>query len=59
MKKLICVSKGVRTMRKALLVILIGMALAINVYGFVKGFMVEEVEQIDHIKETTMTVYME
>lgn len=46
-------------MRKFLLVTLIGMALAINVYGFVKDFMVEEVDEINHIEETTMTVYME
>jgi hypothetical protein len=45
--------------RKFLLVTLIGMALAMNVYGFVKGFMVEEVEEINHIEETTTTVYME
>ena len=46
-------------MRKILLVTLIGMALAINIYGFVNQFMVEEVEEIDHIEETTVTVYME
>ena len=46
-------------MRKFLLVVLIGMAVAINLYGFVNEFMVEEVEEIDHIEETTMTVYVE
>lgn len=46
-------------MRKLLVVALIGMALSINVYGFVKDFMVEEVKEIDHISETTITVYME
>lgn len=46
-------------MKKFLLVLLIGMALAINLYGFVKGFMAEDVKEIDHIKETTITVYME
>lgn len=46
-------------MRKFLLVILVGMVLAINIYGFVKGFMVEKVKEIDHISETTMTVYVE
>ena len=46
-------------MKKFLLVLLIGMVLVINLYGFVKGFMVEEVNEIDHIKETTITVYME
>lgn len=46
-------------MRKFLLVTLIGMALAIYLYGIVNNFMVEEVKPIDHIKETTVTVYME
>ena len=46
-------------MRKFLLVTLIGMALAINVYGIVQDLMVEEVKEIDHISETTVTVYME
>ena len=46
-------------MRKFLLVVLIGMALAINLYGIVNKFMVEDVKEIDHIKETTITVYME
>ena len=46
-------------MKKLLLVVLIGMVLAIDVYGFVNGFMIEEVEEINHIEETTTTVYME
>lgn len=46
-------------MRKILLVVLIGMVLAINLYGIVNKFMVEDVKEIDHIKETTITVYME
>lgn len=46
-------------MKKFLLVVLIGMVLVMNLYGIVNKFMVEEVEEIDHIKETTMTVYME
>lgn len=46
-------------MRKFLLVVLIGMVLAINLYGIVNKFMVEDVKEIDHIKETTITVYME
>lgn len=46
-------------MKKFLLVTLIGMVLAINVYGIVKELMVEEVKEVDHIKETTVTVYME
>ena len=51
--------KGVFTVKKLLLVTLIGMALAINVYGIIKGFMVDEVKEIDHIEETTITVYVE
>ena len=46
-------------MKKFLLVILIGMVLAMNLYGIVNKIMTEEVEEIDHIKETTVTVYME
>ena len=46
-------------MKKFLLVVLIGMVLAINLYGFVNDIMSEEVKEIDHIKETTITVYME
>ena len=46
-------------MKKLLLVVLIGMVLAIDVYGFVNKFMIEEVEEINHIEETTTTVYME
>ena len=46
-------------MRKFLLVTLIGMALAIYLYGIVSKLMIEEVKEIDHIKETTTTVYME
>lgn len=46
-------------MKKFLLVVLIGMALAIYLYGIVNKFMTEEVKPIDHIEETTITVYME
>lgn len=46
-------------MKKFLLVLLVGMVLAMNLYGFVNKFMTEEVEEIDHIEETTVTVYME
>lgn len=46
-------------MKKFLLVLLIGMVLAMNLYGIVKEFMIEEVNEIDHIKETTTIVYME
>ena len=46
-------------MKKLLLVVLIGMVLVIDVYGIVNEFMIEEVEEINHIEETTTTVYME
>ena len=46
-------------MKKFLLVVLVGMAVVINIYGFVNELMVEEIERNDHISETTTTVYME
>lgn len=46
-------------MKKFLLVTMIGMALAMNLYGIINQIMTEEVEEIDHIKETTITVYTE
>ena len=46
-------------MKKFLLVLMVGMVLVMNLYGIVNKFMVEEVEEIDHIEETTVTVYME
>lgn len=46
-------------MKKFLLVTMIGLVLAMNLYGFVNQFMDDEVKEIDHIKETTVTVYME
>ena len=46
-------------MKKFLLVVFISMALAINLYGIVNKFMTEPVEEIDHIEETTIMVYME
>ncbi len=46
-------------MKKFLLVVLMGMVLAMNLYGIVNKFMTEEVKEIDHIKETTITVYTE
>ena len=46
-------------MKKFLLVLLIGMVLAIDLYAFVKWIMVDNVEEVDHIKETTITVYVE
>ena len=46
-------------MKKFLLVTLIGMVLAIDIYGVVNDFIVGEVEPVNHIEETTTTVYME
>ena len=46
-------------MKKFLLVTLIGMVLAMDIYGIVDQFMVEDVQETDHIAETTTTVYME
>lgn len=46
-------------MRKFLLVTLMGMALAIYLYGIVNDFMDEEAKTINHIEETTTIVYME
>ena len=46
-------------MKKFLLVIMIGMVLTMNLYGIVNHFMKDEVKEVDHIKETTVTVYME
>lgn len=46
-------------MKKFLLVTMIGLVLAMDIYGFVNQFVVEDVKEIDHVKETTVTVYME
>lgn len=46
-------------MKKFLLVTMMGLVLAMNLYGIINQFMVEEVGEVDHIKETTVTVYME
>ena len=46
-------------MRKFLLVTLIGMVLAIDIYGIVNDYMVNEIEEVNHVEETTTTVYME
>lgn len=46
-------------MKKFLLVIFIGMVLAINLYGIVNKLMVDEIEEVDHISETTTMVYVE
>lgn len=46
-------------MKKFLLVTMIGLVLAMNLYGIVNQFMKDEAKEVDHIKETTVTVYME
>ena len=46
-------------MKKFILVVFIGLVLAINLYGIVNKLMIDEVKEVDHIKETTITVYME
>ena len=46
-------------MKKFLLVVLIWMVLALDVFGIVKQFTVDEIEEIDHIEETTTIVYTE
>jgi hypothetical protein len=46
-------------MKKIILVVFIGLVLAINLYGIVNKFMKDEVKEVDHIKETTIAVYME
>ena len=46
-------------MKKFILVVFIGAVLAMDLYGIVNELMVEEVEPIDHIEETTVTVYTE
>lgn len=46
-------------MKKFLLVTLIGMVLAIDVYGIINEYVNSSVKEIDHIEETTITVYTE
>lgn len=46
-------------MKKFILVVFVGIVLAINLYGIVNRLMTENVKEIDHIKETTIIVYME
>lgn len=45
-------------MKKLVLVIFIGIVLAMDLYGIVNDIMNDKME-VDHIKETTVTVYME
>jgi hypothetical protein len=46
-------------MKKFLLVIMIGLVLAMDLCGIVKDVMEDDVKEIDHIAETTITVHME
>lgn len=46
-------------MKKFLLVTMIGLVLSMNLYGFVNHIVKDEVKEVDHIEETTVTVYME
>ena len=46
-------------MKKFLLVIMMGLVLAMNIYGIANQIMNDEVKEVDHIEETTVTVYME
>ena len=46
-------------MKKFLLVTMIGLVLAMDLYGIVNQLMKDEVKEIDHIAESTITVYME
>ena len=46
-------------MKKFLLVTMIGLVLAMDLYGIINRFMTDEIEEIDHIEETTISVYVE
>lgn len=46
-------------MKKFILVVFIGLVLVMNLYGIVNKIMVEYSKEIDHVAETTITVYME
>lgn len=46
-------------MKKFLLVTMIGLVLAIDLFGIVNQFMKDEVEEVNHIEESTITVYVE
>lgn len=45
-------------MKKFLLVTMIGLVLAMDMYGIVNRLLIEEPKEVDHIKETTLTVYV-
>lgn len=46
-------------MKKFLLVVFIGAVLTTNLYGCVNSLLIDEIDEVDHIAETTTTVYME
>lgn len=47
-------------MKKFLLVVFVGMAVAMNLYGIVNEYLINnEIEEANHIEETTTTVYLE
>ena len=46
-------------MKKFLLVMMIGLVIAMNLYGIVNRFMKDELKETDHIKETTIAVIVE
>ena len=46
-------------MKKFLLVTMIGLVLTMNAYGIVNQFMKDGIKEVDHIKETTIAVYVE
>ena len=46
-------------MKKFLLGTMIGLVLAMDLYGIVNQYMINKLDNVDHIKETTTTVYME
>ena len=46
-------------MKKFLLVAMIGLVLAMDIYGIANQFMKDELKEVDHIAESTIMVYME
>lgn len=47
------------TVKKFLLVTMIGLVLVMDLCGIVNELMKDEIKDVDHIKETTIAVYME
>ena len=46
-------------MKKFLLVAMVELVLAMDLYGIVNQFVKDEVKEVDHISESTITVYVE